>query len=87
VPNLRGQVPRVTHVRVRAWDRQGVDLDFEVKGLTAGTFQHELDHLDGTLFVDRVTDSRTLCTWADYERFHRDEFVAKAKALVARFGS
>jgi peptide deformylase len=87
VPNLRGQVPRVTVVRVRAWDRLGQDLDFEVKGLTAGTFQHEIDHLDGKLFVDRVVDTRTLCTWAEYDRFHRDEFVTRAKALIARFGS
>ncbi len=87
VPNLRGQVPRFTGVRVRAWDRRGKELDFEVKGLTAGTFQHELDHLDGKLFVDRVTDTRTLATWAEFERHHRDAFVERAKALVARFGS
>jgi peptide deformylase len=87
VPNLRGQVPRFTVVRVRAWDRLGHDVDFEVRGLTAGTFQHEVDHLDGKLFVDRVVDTRTLCTWAEYDRFHRDEFVTRAKALVARFGS
>ena len=87
VPNLRGQVPRFTGVRVRAWDRRGKDLEFEVKGLTAGTFQHELDHLDGRLFVDRVVDTRTLCTWNDFERFHRDAFVEYAKGLVARFGS
>jgi peptide deformylase len=87
VPNLRGQVPRFTVVRVRAWDRRGQELDFEVRGLTAGTFQHEVDHLDGKLFVDRVTDTRTFCTWAEYDRFHREEFVARAKALVARFGS
>jgi peptide deformylase len=87
VPNLRGQVPRFTIVRVCAWDRRGHDVEFEVKGLTAGTFQHEIDHLDGKLFVDRVVDTRTLCTWAEYDRFHRDEFVARAKALIARFGS
>ena len=87
VPNLRGQVPRFTGVRVRGWDRAGRDVDFEVKGLTAGTFQHEIDHLDGRLFVDRVVDTRTLCTWAEFERFHRDAFVEQAKALVARFGS
>jgi peptide deformylase len=87
VPNLRGEVPRFTGVRVSAWDRQGRDVRFDVKGLTAGTFQHELDHLDGTLFVDRVKDTRTLCTWADFEAFRKAEFVERAKALVARFGS
>ncbi len=86
VPNLRGEVPRSVHVRIRAWDRQGKDLDFEVKGLSAGTFQHEVDHLYGKLFVDRVTDTRTLTTWADFERYHMADFVARAKALVARYG-
>ncbi|MGA7120740.1 MAG: peptide deformylase [Polyangiaceae bacterium] len=87
VPNLRGQVRRFTGVRVRAWDRAGKDIDFEVKGLTAGTFQHELDHLDGILLVDRVSDTRTLCTWTEFERFFRDAFIEQSKALVARFGS
>ena len=61
VPNLRGNVRRFTGVRVRAWDRHGKDLDFEMKGLSAGTFQHEVDHLDGVLFVDRA-DPRSLAT-------------------------
>jgi peptide deformylase len=86
VPNLRGEVRRFTGVRIRAWDREGACLDFRLQGLTAGTFQHELDHLDGTLFVDRVADTRTLSTWADFDRFHKDEFVERARALVARFG-
>jgi peptide deformylase len=87
VPNLRGEVPRRVSVRVRAWDREGKDLDFEVKGVTAGTFQHECDHLDGKIFVDRVVDTKTLCTWQDFERFHQAAFVERAKAIVARFGS
>lgn len=87
VPNLRGQVPRFTRVRVQAWDRTGAEVSLEVKGLTAGTFQHELDHLDGKLFVDGVVDTKTLCTWSDFERFHKAAFVERAKALIARFGS
>jgi peptide deformylase len=87
VPNLRGQVPRSTGVRVRALDRTGNKVDFQVNGLTAGTFQHEVDHLDGKLFVDRVVDTRTLCTWSEFERFHKEAFVERARALVARFGS
>ncbi len=87
VPNLRGLVPRRTQVRVRAWDRHGAPIDAVVKGLSAGTYQHEVDHLDGVLFVDRVADSRTLCTWAEFDRFHRAAFVERATALVRRFGS
>lgn len=87
VPNLRGEVRRKVAVRVRAWDRAGKDLDFEVKGLTAGTFQHEVDHLDGKIFLDGVEDTRSLATWTDFDRYHKEKFVERAKALVARFGS
>lgn len=87
VPNLRGEVRRHAGVRVTGWDRDGNDVDFEVKGLTAGTFQHELDHLDGEVFVDRVEDTRTLTTWGDFERHHMAAFVERAKAIVAKYGS
>ncbi len=87
VPNLRGEVPRAARVRVRAWDREGRDLDFVAAGLSAGTYQHEVDHLLGTLFVDRVTDTRSLCTWQEFERFHQAAFVARARAIVEAYGS
>jgi peptide deformylase len=87
VPNLRGEVPRHVSIRVRYTDREGAEHDEVRRGLTAGTFQHELDHLDGTLFVDRVTDRSTLSTWEQFERFHRDAFVERARALVERVGS
>jgi peptide deformylase len=86
VPNLRGLVPRYTQVRVRALDRQGNPLDFEVRGLSAGTYQHEVDHLLGKVFLDRVRDTTSLTTWGDFERFHQRAFVERAKALVERFG-
>lgn len=87
VPDLRGAVLRVASVRVQAWDRFGEPIDRVVSGLTAGTFQHELDHLDGTLFVDRVTDPRTLTTWREYERHHQAAFIEQAHALEARWGA
>jgi peptide deformylase len=87
VPNLRGEVRRFTGVHVEAWDRDGKDVVLDVVGLTAGTFQHEVDHLDGKVFLDRVEDTRSLATWADFERYHMAAFVERAKALVAKFGS
>ncbi len=87
VPDLRGEVFRHVEVRVRAWDRSGRDLDFVVRGLSAGTFQHEVDHLRGKLFVDKVRDPTTLSTWKEFERHRQDAFVERARALVARFGS
>jgi peptide deformylase len=87
VPNLRGNVMRHVTVRVRYLDRHGVEHDEVKRGLTAGTFQHELDHLDGVLFVDRVHDSHSLTTWEQFERFHRDAFVARITEFVERVGS
>ena len=87
VPDLRGEVPRHVNVRLRYLDREGAQHEEVKRGLTAGTFQHELDHLDGTLFVDRVTDPTTLTTWEQFERFHRDAFVERARELVERVGS
>ena len=57
------------------------------RGLTAGTYQHECDHLDGKLFLDRVTDPTTFTTWEQFERFHRDAFVARISEFVERVGS
>jgi peptide deformylase len=87
VPNLRGEVPRHVSIRLRYLDREGTEHEEVRRGLTAGTFQHELDHLDGILFVDRVSDPATLSTWAEFERFHKAEFVERARSLVERVGS
>lgn len=86
VPNLRGMVPRHAEVRVSGWDRHGNVIEREVKGLSAGTFQHEVDHLDGVLFVDRVRDPRTFCTWAEFDRFHKQAFVERIVPFIERMG-
>jgi peptide deformylase len=87
VPNLRGSVMRNVNVRVRYLDRDGVAHDEVRRGLTAGTFQHECDHLDGVLFLDRVQDPTTFTTWEQFDRFHRAAFVERISAFVARVGS
>lgn len=87
VPNMRGNVMRHVNVRVRWWDRDGVDHDEVRRGLTAGTFQHECDHLDGVLFLDRVHDTRSLTTWDEFERFHRAAFIERITEFVERVGS
>jgi peptide deformylase len=75
VPRLRGLVRRSAHVAIRASDRYGAALSFEARGLAAAVFQHEIDHLDGTLFVDRVLDPRSLTTTESFDRFHRDAYL------------
>lgn len=87
VPNLRGNVLRHVTVRLRYLDRAGAAHDEIKRGLTAGTFQHELDHLDGVLFLDRVADPTTFTTWEQFERFHRAAFVERITEFVQRVGS
>jgi peptide deformylase len=87
VPDLRGNVFRHVTIRVRYLDRDGNPHDEVRRGLTAGTFQHEIDHLDGRLFVDRVTDPTTLATWSQFDQHQRAAFVARVEELVARVGS
>ena len=84
VPDLRGDVQRFVHVRVRYLDRFGEPRSLIAEGLTAGTFQHETDHLDGILFVDRVADPRSLSTWKQFERHHQAEFLARVAPYVRR---
>jgi peptide deformylase len=86
IPNLRGELERHVNVRVRYLDRDGNEHDEVKRGLTAGTFQHEVDHLDGILFVDRA-DPRSLTTWEAYDRIHRNEWERRARDLVDRVGS
>jgi peptide deformylase len=83
---LRGDLRRHVEVRVRYLDRDGVEHVEIKRGLTAGTFQHEVDHLDGVLVVDRI-DPRTLSTWDQFERHQRDAFVERITRFVDRIGS
>jgi len=83
---LRGDLRR--HVTVRAsWlDRHGQPHAEVKRGLTAGTFQHEVDHLDGVLVVDRI-DPRTLATWDQFDRHGKDAFVERITRFAERVGS
>lgn len=60
VPGLRGFVERPQHIRVSFTDLKGHPSAFELTGFPATVFQHEFDHLDGTLYVDHIRDMRNL---------------------------
>jgi peptide deformylase len=87
VPNLRGRVERSAHIRVDALDREGQPFQIETKGITAGTYQHEVDHLDMKLFLDRVSDPSSFCTWAEFQRYHEATFRAEVAEIVKKWGS
>ena len=77
VPNLRGELERFSAIRVSYLDREGTPRESTFESLSAGTFQHEVDHLDGILFLDRVTDPRTFMTWEEFDRRHRDAWLER----------
>lgn len=68
VTGMRGQVIRPRRVRVQALDRLGAPLDFVWEGVKASVVQHETDHLNGVLYVDRA-DSKSLTFLREYERY------------------
>ncbi|HEY7267400.1 MAG TPA: peptide deformylase [Solirubrobacterales bacterium] len=86
VPDLRGSLERHLAIRVRYLDRNGAEHEEVKRGLTAGTFQHEVDHLDGILFVDRA-DPRTFATWEQFDRYQREEFVRRVTRLEQELGT
>ena len=83
---LRGDIVRSVNLRVRYLDRHGIEHRVEARGLTAGTWQHECDHLDGILITDRA-DPATLSTWDEFERHHRDTFIERISKFVELVGS
>ncbi|MBQ4049878.1 MAG: peptide deformylase [Clostridia bacterium] len=54
VPGARGLVKRPTYLKVKSKDRKGNDVIFEVRDFEAVAFCHEMDHLDGILFIDKM---------------------------------
>jgi peptide deformylase len=73
VDGLRGKVTRPSAVRVQALDRNGAALDFEARGLYAVCIQHEMDHLMGKLFLDRMKDLSSLSQLEEFEHYWRKE--------------
>ncbi len=58
VPGYYEEVERAEHIRVRYTNRDGEAVDMEAEGLLAVCIQHEIDHLDGKLFVDYLSEAK-----------------------------
>ena len=67
IPGYLGEVERAESIRVRAQDRTGKKIKLKLGGWTARIFQHEIDHLNGVLFIDKLTAPENL--WTE-EEFH-----------------
>lgn len=66
IPGYLGEVERHEAIRVRALDRNGRKIRLKLKGWDARIFQHEIDHLDGVLYIDRLTDPDHFWTEEEY---------------------
>lgn len=70
VPDMRGLVPRHRKISVTAQDRDGKALSFEAEDFLARVIQHECDHLDGGVYLDRMKDLKTLSFIEEWRRFN-----------------
>ena len=68
VPDMRGVVPRFTSVRLEGYDRDGRPMDLVAKDFFARVIQHETDHLDGIVYVDRMRDLSTLSFISEWNK-------------------
>jgi peptide deformylase len=73
IPDLRGKVSRWTALAVEGLDRRGRPVSYEARDFHARVLQHEVDHLDGVVFLDRMTDMATLTFLDEYAAYWRDE--------------
>ena len=69
IPDLRGKVPRYQTIRVQALDRNGKELDFIASDFHARVIQHEWDHLNGKVYLDRMRDPSTLTFLNEFARY------------------
>jgi peptide deformylase len=69
IPDLRGRVPRYKSIHVQALDRDGQPLDFVANDFHARVIQHECDHLNGKVYLDRMGDFTTLSFLQEFAKY------------------
>ena len=79
VPNLRGKVRRYNSINVTYYTKDAKKITENIKGLESIVYQHEIDHLDGYLFTDKVEDNSTLVTYENYQKYYEDEYKKELK--------
>jgi peptide deformylase len=79
IPELRGRVPRFKQLRVTGLGRYGESLDFVADDFHARVIQHETDHLKGEVYLDRMTDMKSLSHLLEWQRYVIDPAVRAAR--------
>jgi len=72
VPGMMGFVQRPQHIRVDYLDETGTARSLEARGFLATVFQHEFDHLQGKLYLDRLKDTRLLAFEEEFRTWHQE---------------
>lgn len=75
VPNLRGKVERYKKIKVNYYNENAEYKSEIIKGYEAVVYQHEIDHLDGVLFTDKVKDNKSLVSYRNYIKFFEEEYI------------
>ncbi|MBF95630.1 MAG: Peptide deformylase [Alphaproteobacteria bacterium MarineAlpha9_Bin4] len=79
VPNLRGKVKRNCKIKVDYFDENAKFKSEVIEGYLAVVFQHEIDHLDGVIFTDKVIDNKSLVTYENYKKFYEKKYLLELK--------
>ncbi len=73
IPDIRGRVPRMQRIVLRALSREGKRLEIDAHDFPARLIQHENDHLDGVLFFDRMRSLGTLSFMEEFSKYHAQQ--------------
>ena len=79
--DLRGLVPRSSKIIVEYFDREGDPVTVKAEGFLAVVLQHEIDHLDGKVFLDRMTDLSQLAYVEEFEKHIADKKTLESEPL------
>ena len=83
VPNLRGKVRRYNSINVTYYTMDAKKITENIKGLESIVYQHEIDHLDGYLFTDKVEDNSTLVTYENYQKYYEEGYKKELENFIS----
>ncbi len=93
LPNIHGNVIRAKTIHLNAFDLSGKEIDVDVSGFEARVIQHETDHLDGTLFIDRIKEGAAAelapeldAMVTDFRSRQRTKAMVEDEILIERLG-
>ena len=81
VPNLRGKVKRYNTINVTYYTMEAKKITEDIKGLESIVYQHEIDHLDGYLFTDKVENNSTLVTYENYQKYYEEGYKKELESF------